>query len=264
MKKRKNLLFAITLLVLAAGSLTTWAISRANSKPATINSRYLEAFFQRYVASLGSQNVDQMMSFYSPDATSVMAWGKEMNNEDRKAYYAACAKAFPNAQFYTKRFVIEPTSETSGYITWEFGIKSGPQMAPFMGVYKKVESTPGKEFDQEGVSTGQVASIDPSNLGEIKKLEDQVAALDKEITSVDIQLAALNDSLRSEKGGPSAGEGTTNSAERFTLAEKRSELAQRRATADQQLLDTAVSSIKFTRQNSFQNMDAFLKKISGK
>jgi len=263
MKKRKNLLFAIVILVLVAGSVTTWAISRANSKPATINSRYLEAFFQRYVTSLGSQNLDQMMSFYSPDATSVMAWGVEMNNEARRAYYAACSKAFPNAQFHTKRFVIEPTSVTSGYVTWEFGIKSGPQMAPFMGVYKKVEST-GKEFDQEGVSTGQVALVDPSNLGEIKKLEDQVAALDKEIISVDEQIAALNEQIGTVKGGPSVAEGTTNSAERFALAEKRSELAQRRETADQQLLDKAVSSIKFTRQNSFQNMDAFLKKIGGK
>lgn len=266
MKNRKKLLLGFVLLVVGVGSVATWAITRANTKPQPINTRYLEAFFLRYVSSLNSNDIDHMISFYAPDAVSTMAWGNEMNNQQRAAYYAECKQAFPQAVFEIKKVTYEPTSETSGYITWDFGIKSGPQMAPFMGVYKKVEKEPGKIYDQEGVSTGQVAAINSAALGQIKQMERQIASLDEEILSLDQQIAALNERISSEKG-PShavyAEGGSSSAAERFALAEKRAGLAERRAELDRQLIDTAVGAIKFTRQSSFQNMDAFLKKIGG-
>jgi hypothetical protein len=266
MKTRKKLLFVIGLAVIAAASLTTWAIARANSRPQPINTRYLDTFFQRYVASLNSKSVADMMSFYTDDSKSVMAWGVEMDNAQRAAYYAACKEAFPNAVIEIRKVTIEPTGVTSGLVTWEFGIKSGPQMAPFMGVYKKVDNAPKTDgYDQVGVSTGQIAAIGQGALETIKEMEGQVAALDKEIRTLDEQIAELNEELGEGANYAADAEGGSSSAvERFTLAEKRSTLVAERAAADQRLLDYAASSIKFTRQSSFQNMDAFLKKIGGK
>jgi predicted nucleic acid-binding Zn-ribbon protein len=135
-----------------------------------------------------------------------------------------------------------------------------------MGVYKKVDNAPKTDgYDQVGVSTGQIAAIGQGALETIKEMEGQVAALDKEIRTLDEQIAELNEELGEGANYAADAEGGSSRAlERFTLAEKRSTLAAERAAADQRLVDYAVSSIKFTRQSSFQNMDAFLKKIGGK
>ena len=269
MKNRKKLLSAIALVVIAAGCLTTWAITRASTKPKPMNTRYLETFFHRYVASLNGKSVGDMMSFYGPDCVSVQAWGMEMDNVKRAAYLAACKEAFPTAVIEVRKVIFEPTSETSGTITWDFGMKAGPQAAPFMGVYNKVDkpTEPRPDgYDQVGVSTGYVTTLDRAALDEIKGLEERVAALDKEIISLDEKIASINDKISAEKGpnGGADGEGSSHAAERFSLAEKRADLAAERAEVDQQLLGKAVSSIKFIRQSSFQNMDGFLKKIGRK
>lgn len=264
MKNRKKLVLGILLLVVAVGSVTTWAVSRASTKPQqplasakpqAISTRYLDAFFQSYVAALNSKDVSQMMSFYGPDVVTTMAWGKEMNNAQRADYFQACGQSFPEAKIVIQKVMYVPKSSTSGYITWSFGMKAGTQVKPFMGVmgfFKKPE--PGKIYDQEGVSTGQVELLDRAAAGTIKGLEDQIAAIDKDILSLDEQIVTSDEEAQK---GPAL-------AEKITLAGSRSELIEKRANLDHELINKAVSSIKFTRQSSYQNMDAFLKKIGGK
>src|SRR5262249_5186669 len=160
----------------------------------------------------------------------------EMDNPTREVYFCDCKKAFPDAQVAIKSITIEPTSETSGRITWEFGIKSGKQAAPFLGVMGKntgVSSTTPDDslaFDHEGVSIAEVETIDNGSFPAINSLKQQLASLDKEVASLDGQASA-----------------------------KRTALVERQALLNQQLFDLMVSTIKITRQTSFQNMDAFLK-----
>jgi uncharacterized small protein (DUF1192 family) len=275
MKNRKNLLLGIALIAVVVGSVAaTWAITKASTleqakqatrppaKAKTISTRYLDAFFRRYVAALNSKKTDPIMSFYAPNAVSVMAWGNEMNGEQRAKYFSDCSHAFPQAVIEAKKVMIVPASATSGYITWEFGMKAGPQKAPFLGQYMKIpKALPGK-YDQEGVSTGQVVSGDRASLDAIKELEDQIAVLDKEILSLDEKLASFSEDTPSGKGGPNAGiEGSSHASEKFALAQKKTALTEQRSTLDQQAINKAVSSMKFARQSSFQNMDAFLKKL---
>jgi hypothetical protein len=267
MKNRRKLLSVVALVVIAAGCLTTWAITQSRPRPKPVKIQYLEAFFRSYVASLNGKNIQEMMSFYGPDTVTNMAWGMEMDNAKRAEYFSSCKQAFPDAVIDIRKVVIEPFTETSGTITWEFGMKAGRQVAPFMGVYNKVEENRKIDgYDQVGVSTGYVSTLDRAALDEIKGLEERVAALDSEIISLDEKIASLNEKIDSQKG-PNAeadGEGSSYAVDRFSLAEKRAELAEQRSSVNQQLIDKAVSKIKFLRQSSFQNMDGFLKRIGGK
>jgi hypothetical protein len=146
-------------------------------------------------------------------------------------------------------------------------MKAGPQAAPFLGVYNKVDKPAAPRpdgYDQVGVSTGYVMPLDRAALEEIKGLEEKVATLDNEIGSLDAKIASLNEKIGPANGPNVAEEGSSDAVERFSLAEKRAELAAERAELDKQLLNKATSTIKFVRQSSFQNMDGFLKKIGGK
>lgn len=244
MKNRKKLLLAIVMVVVVGASLTSWAITRASTKTKPVNVKYLQAFFERYVNALNAKTPGETKSFYSADAVTVGAWGIELTNQQREDYLAACKEAFPDAQVEIKKVTIEPQSETSGFVTWEFGIKAGKQVAPFLGVMSKNGGFAASDgYDQEGVSIGEVTAVDDGSASEINALEDQIAALDKEIASLDSQ-------AKSSRG-------------QRNITERRSDLAGKRALLDQQLVDRVVSTIKFTRQTSFQNMDRFLKKLNG-
>ena len=256
MKNRKRLFFGIALIVVAAGSLTTWLIVRANTQTQSVKTEYLQAFFQRYVAALNSQNVADTQAFYSPDAVTVGAWGIEMSNEERLAYFAACREAFPDAQFIVRNVKIEPTSEMSGTITWEFGIKAGRQVAPFLGVYNRVAAEKG-EFDQEGISIMECEQITRPSVEEMKSIDRQILTLDKEIRFLNKQIAALDITISSKNP-------RLQQQEKIILDEKKTGLEGRRALLQQVKIDRIVASIKFTRQTSYQNMDRFLKKIGGK
>jgi hypothetical protein len=251
MKNRKRLLLAIALVVVAAGSLTSWAMARASTKREPVNTKYLQAFFDRYVAALNSKNAKDTEPFYSPNAVTVGAWGIEMTAQTRTDYLECCKEAFPAAQISVKSITIDAKSETSGNITWEFGIKAGRQAAPFLGVWTRVDSEPEAcpdgtvAYDQEGYSVAEVEAIDQVSAEAINGYGQQIAALDKEILSLDGQISAANNS------------------EKTAIAERRSELAAKRASIDQEMFDQVVASIKFTRQTSFQNMDRFLKKLNG-
>ena len=231
MRNRKNLILVFAIVGIVAASLTSYVLANAKSPPTKINQRYLQAFFGRYVSSLNDTACSASVGFYSPNAVSVGAWGIEMDNKARQAYFCECKSAFPTAQLRIKSLTIEPTSETSGRITWEFGIKAGKQVKPFLGVMgKSYQSTPDDSmaFDHEGVSIAEVEIVDNSALAAINSLRQQIASIDSEM-------------LHGGKAG----------------------LVEKRATLDQQLGDLMVSSIKITRQTSFQNMDAFLKKLKG-
>ena len=232
MKNNKKLILSLALVVVAAGSLTTWLITRANTSTQPVKGEYLQAFFARYVDALNSENANNLMAFYSQDSITVGPWGVEMNNAQRQAYQAGCREAFKEARFSVKNVTIKPTTETSGTITWEFGIKAGPQSAPFMGVWEKNSTASnGSQFDQEGISVGEVEIVDASALQAVKAIDAQIAALDNEIQQASSERKAI--------------------------------LAQRREMLNQQKFNHVVSSIRFTRQTSYQNMDRFLKKING-
>jgi hypothetical protein len=238
MKKRKNWIIATLLAVGMAGGVATWTIATTQQKRPSINQKYLQAFFSRYVAALNSKNAEDTMVFYSPGAISVGAWGVEMNNAQRLAYFACCKQSFPDAQMTIKKVTFEPTSETSGRITWEFGIRAGKQVYPFFGIMGKnsmARQTPDDSlaFDHEGVSIGEVEVVDNGSKRAIRSLQNQITTLYK-------QLAAVS------------GEST-----------QKNSLIEKRAMLDQQLTDLIVPTIKFTRQTSMQNMDAFLKKLRG-
>jgi uncharacterized small protein (DUF1192 family) len=267
MKNRKKLLITIALVVTAAGGLSTWAITQTKQKPRRVKTVYLEAFFKRYVAALNSNDIKAMMSFYGPDTVTSMAWGAEMDNIKRAAYFAACRESFPESVMEARKVIYEPFTETSGTITWEFGLKAGRQVKPFMGAFNRVENAQKIDgYDQVGVSTGYVSTLDRADLQEIRELEERVAALDAEIESLEGKIASVNEKIGSEAGpnDTADGEASTYAAERFSLAQQRAEAVEQRAAANQRLIDRAVSKIKFIRQSSFQNMDAFLKKIGGK
>jgi hypothetical protein len=234
MRNRKNLILVIALVAITAGSLASWVIANAKPQPGKINQQYLKTFFTRYVAALNTPTCTAPTAFYSPNAVSVGAWGIEMDNKARATYFCGCKEAFPTAQLVIKSLTIEPTSETSGRITWEFGIKAGKQVKPFLGVmgknYEPTSNTPDDSlaFDHEGVSIAEVEIGDNGSLATINSLKQQIASIDSEMLH----------------GGKAA-------------------LLEKRALLDQQLGDLMVSSIKITRQTSFQNMDAFLKKLRG-
>jgi hypothetical protein len=99
---------------------------------------------------------------------------------------------------------------------------------------KNYESTPDDSmaFDHEGVSIAEVEIVDQAALAGINSLKQQIAAIDSQIA----------------RGG---------------VEQQAASMRERRALLDQQLGDLMVSSIKITRQTSFQNMDAFLKKLRG-
>jgi hypothetical protein len=235
MRNRKNLILVLALVGIVAASLTSYVLANSKSQPTKINQQYLQTFFARYVDALNTPVCTQSTSFYSPNAVSVGAWGIEMDNKARQAYFCQCKSAFPSAQLKIKSLTIEPTSETSARITWEFGIKAGKQVQPFLGVMSKnYQSTPDDSmaFDHEGVSIAEVEIVDQAALAGINSLKQQIAAIDSQMA----------------RGG---------------LEQQAASLRERRAVLDQQLGDLMVSSIKITRQTSFQNMDAFLKKLKG-
>jgi hypothetical protein len=251
MKRRKRLILGMVLFVCVSGGLTTWALGRAaaNGRKAP-QTKYLTAFFEKYFSALNSHGALTTEPFYTPDAVTVGAWGIEKNNAERLAYEAGCGSALPAAAFTVKSLKIEPATETSGTITWEFGIKSGKQVAPFLGVDGHYEGSdpndPNAPFDQEGVSIGEVGQqVDATTQSNIDSLQQRIAALDDALKVLDANIV------------------TESGAQRDASLASKNDVMGQRAALDQTLTDTVVSTIKFTRQSSYQNMDKFLKKLAG-
>jgi hypothetical protein len=260
MKKRVKLVLWMILLVGLCSGLTTWALGRSTVKsPKVIQTKYLNAFFEKYVAALNVKHPGEDVAtcsasaatapFYSPDAVTVGAWGIEKNNEERAVYECSCSSAFPAAVISVKNLKIDPTTETSGTITWEFGIKSGKQVAPFLGVDSNFAGSdpndPNSPFDQEGVSIGEVTQqIDPATQSSINSLREQIAGMDKAIDALDARITAQS------------------GQEKIALVQQKSELTANREQLDRALTDEIVSTIKFSRNSSYQNMDKFLKKLT--
>jgi hypothetical protein len=265
MTKRTKMILGTILLVGVSGGLASWALGRSAASPKAPQTKYLTAFFEKYVAALNSHRgvlsatsssstpvcsgSAATAAFYAPDAVTVGAWGIEKNNAEREAYECGCNSAFPSASITVKSLKIEPATQTSGTITWEFGIKSGKQVAPFLGVdghfVGSDPNDPNAPFDQEGVSIGEVTQLaDSATESNINSLQTEIAQMDKDIDGLDAEIAGQSGEQKS-----------------VLVAQKKEAIA-KRALLDQTLTDEIVSTIKFTRHSSYQNMDKFVKKLA--
>jgi hypothetical protein len=254
MKGRERLILGTLLLVSVCGGLTAWALGQAAVKSPAPQTRYLQVFFEKYLAALNSHPVDpaadKTAPFYAPNAVAVGAWGIERNNAERIAFECACGRAFPTAAISVKSLKVEPTTETSGTITWEFGIKSGKQVAPFLSVEAQYVGSdpndPNSPFDQEGISIGEVEQrVDATTQSNIGSIQREIAGIDRDLGTLDAQIAGQS------------------GQEKSASVERKGELTAKRARLDQTLTNEIVSTIKFTRHSSFENMDKFLRKLTG-